>query len=72
MLEWLVEEYRNYGCTLEIVSDKTQEGSQFCRGLGGIGALLRYAVPMYYEDNENAAAIEMAILLQVMILFFER
>ena len=29
--------YKNYGCTLEIVTDRSQEGAQFVKGFGGIG-----------------------------------
>ena len=46
MLEWLAEEYKKFGCALEIISDKSQEGNQFCRGFGGIGGLLRYQVDL--------------------------
>ena len=37
MLEWLANNYKNFGATLEIITDKSQEGSQFVRGFGGIG-----------------------------------
>lgn len=40
--EWLVENYSKFGSSLELVTDKSQEGSQFARGFGGIGAFLRY------------------------------
>lgn len=43
-LEWLAEHYKDYGTTLEIVSNRSQEGSQFVSGFGGIGGLLRYKV----------------------------
>ncbi len=50
LLEWLAENYKKFGCTLEFVTNKSQEGSQFCRGFGGIGGLLRYAVdPAQFE-----------------------
>ncbi|KAH9704669.1 eRF1 1 domain-containing protein [Citrus sinensis] len=42
LLEWLVDHYKQFGCSLEIVTDKSQEGSQFCKGFGGIGGILRY------------------------------
>ncbi|KAJ3313443.1 translation termination factor eRF1 [Boothiomyces sp. JEL0838] len=44
LLEWLAENYKQYGCTLEFVTNKSQEGSQFVKGFGGIGGLLRYKV----------------------------
>jgi peptide chain release factor subunit 1 len=46
LLEWLANNYKKFGCQLEFVSNKSQEGSQFCRGFGGIGGLLRYAVDL--------------------------
>jgi peptide chain release factor subunit 1 len=44
MLEWLAEKYRDFGATLEFVSDRSSEGNQFVKGFGGIGAILRYAL----------------------------
>ena len=41
-LEWLAECYRDFGATLEFVSDRSSEGNQFVKGFGGIGAILRY------------------------------
>ena len=43
-LEWLAEHYREFGATLEFVSDRSSEGNQFVKGFGGIGAILRYKV----------------------------
>jgi len=37
LLEWIANNYKSFGATLEIVTDKSQEGSQFVRGFGGIG-----------------------------------
>ena len=37
LLEWLANNYKSFGATLEIITDKSQEGSQFVRGFGGIG-----------------------------------
>ena len=44
LLEWFANNYKTYGATLEIVTDRSQEGSQFCKGFGGIGGILRYRV----------------------------
>ncbi|KAH9362889.1 eukaryotic release factor 1 [Haemaphysalis longicornis] len=44
LLEWLANNYKNFGATLEIITDKSQEGSQFVKGFGGIGGILRYRV----------------------------
>jgi peptide chain release factor subunit 1 len=44
LLEWLANNFKKFGTTLEIVTNKSQEGSQFVKGFGGIGGLLRYQV----------------------------
>jgi peptide chain release factor subunit 1 len=46
LLEWLANNYKKFGCALEFVTNKSQEGSQFCRGFGGIGGILRYQVDL--------------------------
>ncbi|KAL2503510.1 Eukaryotic peptide chain release factor subunit 1-3 [Abeliophyllum distichum] len=51
LLEWFAEEYKRFGCTLEFVTNKSQEGSQFCRGFGGIGGILRYQVDVRAFDE---------------------
>ncbi|ODV93057.1 hypothetical protein PACTADRAFT_52183 [Pachysolen tannophilus NRRL Y-2460] len=62
-LEWLAETYKNYGATLEFVTDRSSEGAQFVKGFGGVGALLRYKVNFeqlvdedsddeYYDDSD--------------------
>ena len=40
---------------LEIISDKTSEGTQFCNGFGGVGGFLRYQVNIedYQEVEDN-------------------
>ncbi len=43
MTQWLVDNYKNFGATLEFVTNKSQEGAQFLRGFGGIGGLQRWA-----------------------------
>jgi peptide chain release factor subunit 1 len=37
MIEWLANSYKSFGATLEIITNKSQEGSQFVKGFGGIG-----------------------------------
>ncbi|CAB3225666.1 unnamed protein product [Arctia plantaginis] len=44
LLDWLANNYKNYGAKLTIVTEKTNEGNQFVHGFGGIGGLLRYKV----------------------------
>lgn len=52
-LDWIVMNYKNFGTKLEIVTDRSQEGNQFCKGFGGIGGLMRYKLEFdLYEDND--------------------
>lgn len=56
-LEWIAEHYKEFGTTLEFVSDRSTEGNQFVKGFGGIGGLLRYKVNFeqlqdYDEDDD--------------------
>lgn len=44
LVEYLVDNYINHGAKLEMVTDQSPEGTQFCLGLGGIGALLRFSL----------------------------
>jgi len=44
-VEWLSEKReRRRGSRLELITDKSQDGSQFCVGFGGIGAILRWRI----------------------------
>lgn len=53
LIDWLAEHYREFGCRLEIVVDSSAEGSQFCKGFGGIGAILRYAVALGSDEVDE-------------------
>jgi peptide chain release factor subunit 1 len=58
LVEWLANNYKKHGAKLEFITDRSQEGSQFCKGFGGIGGLLRYRVPfeeMEYVSGEGSA-----------------
>lgn len=48
LIDWLLENYKNYNTELFIVSDKSTEGEQFKEGFKGIGGILKYKV---YEDE---------------------
>lgn len=67
LLEWFAERYKdfgnsllqyvpnNLGANLEFITNKSSEGSQFVKGFGGIGGLLRYKVDfgaMAYDSDE--------------------
>jgi len=57
LLEWLANNYKRFGAALEIITDRSQEGSQYVRGFGGIGGMLRYLVDFQslqsYEDFDD-------------------
>ncbi|KAL4430676.1 hypothetical protein ABPG75_005932 [Micractinium tetrahymenae] len=55
MLEWLANSYKKFGCLLEFVTDRSEEGNQFCKGFGGIGGVLRYSVDLteFEEPDED-------------------
>jgi len=54
LLEWFANNYKKFGTTLEFVTNRSQEGTQFCKGFGGIGGLLRYKVDFTsMEVNEE-------------------
>lgn len=42
LLEWFANNFKEFGAKLHFVTNRSQEGSQFCKGFGGIGGLLRY------------------------------
>lgn len=42
LIEWLTNNYRNFGVKLSLVSNRSQEGNQFCIGFGGLGGILRW------------------------------
>jgi len=54
LLEWFANNYKKFGAVLEFITNKSQEGSQFCKGFGGIGGLLRYRVDFAALENDDA------------------
>ncbi|EKG03419.1 eukaryotic peptide chain release factor subunit 1, putative [Trypanosoma cruzi] len=63
-VDWLATNYQKFGCTLELVTNRSQEGTQFVRGFGGIGGILRYKLDLMAlrdvekkdDDDERIAA----------------
>ncbi|KAK9768045.1 translation termination factor eRF1 [Basidiobolus ranarum] len=56
LLEWFAERYKDFGATLEFVTNRSQEGAQFVKGFGGVGGLLRYKVDfatMVYDSDDE-------------------
>ena len=61
LVEWMAENYKQYGCNLEFVTDRSSEGTQFVKGFGGIGAILRWKVDFVELNHyEEAAAADEA------------
>jgi len=57
IVEWFANNYKNYGCNLEFVTDRSGEGTQFVQGFGGIGGILRWKVDFVQMCGyENAGA----------------
>jgi len=55
-LEWIVEAHKGFGATLELVTHRSTQGSQFCKGFGGVGGLLRYRVQMDEHGSDGTSS----------------
>merc|ERR1711935_1325231 len=57
LLEWVANHFKEFGAKLQFVTNRSQEGSQFCKGFGGIGGILRYALEFqdldFSEDEDD-------------------
>lgn len=53
LVEWFANNYKQFGTALEFVTAKSQEGSQFCKGFGGIGGILRWKVDFMEMDYDD-------------------
>ena len=59
MVEWLANNYKDFGCKLEYVTDRSGEGTQFVKGFGGIGGILRWKVDfVQLNEYEDAAGLD--------------
>jgi peptide chain release factor subunit 1 len=62
LLDWFSQNFKSFGTKLQFVTNRSQEGAQFCKGFGGIGGLLRYTVDFSSmetpDDDEEGAAGE--------------
>lgn len=57
-VDWIAENYKNFGCNLVFISDKSGEGTQFVEGFGGIGGTLRYKIDIeQFDDDLELASI---------------
>lgn len=50
LIDFLTTNYKKFGTKLFLITDKTSEGSQFCKGFGGLGGLLRYKME-FIDDS---------------------
>jgi len=55
LIDWLTENYKQFGSKIQLISNLTQEGRQFEVGFGGISALLRYKMRFEVEDEDADA-----------------
>ncbi|ORX74014.1 peptide chain release factor eRF/aRF subunit 1 [Linderina pennispora] len=64
LLEWLAEVYKQKGAALEFITDRSPEGSQFVKGFGGMGGMLRWQLDVtqlgddedddfYYDSDDD-------------------
>ncbi|CAN0900232.1 Eukaryotic peptide chain release factor subunit 1-3 [Linum grandiflorum] len=63
LVDWFADEYKRFGCSIEFVTDRSEQGSKFCEGFGGIGGILRYQVDMrsfddVFDDVEEVSSDE--------------
>ena len=56
LVEWFANNYKQFGCNLEFVTDRSGEGTQFVKGFGGIGGILRWKVDFVELSNFEEAA----------------
>ncbi|KAG7354970.1 peptide chain release factor 1 [Nitzschia inconspicua] len=59
LVEWFANNYKSFGCNLEFVTDRSSEGTQFVKGFGGIGGILRW--PLNFSEMagyEDAAHLD--------------
>ncbi len=58
-VEWMANNYKSFGCNLEFVTDRSGEGTQFVKGFGGVGGILRWKVDFTeLQGFEEAAALD--------------
>lgn len=70
LLEWFANNYKKFGATLEIVTDKSQEGSQFVKGFGGIGGKLQEENAFLLFSNwfDNLVPTQVGLILFLLVM----
>jgi len=54
-VDWIAENYKNFGCSLVFISDKSSEGTQFIEGFSGIGGIVRYRIDMEMHEEDYSS-----------------
>ncbi|VVU95340.1 eRF1 domain 2 [seawater metagenome] len=54
-IDWIAENYKKMGTKLEFITDRSSEGTQFVKGFGGVGCILRWNMefPDEFIDFDN-------------------
>mmetsp|Transcript_16694 Transcript_16694/g.24743 ORF Transcript_16694/g.24743 Transcript_16694/m.24743 type:complete len:347 (-) Transcript_16694:58-1098(-) len=58
LMDWICEHHKEFGCSLEIVSNRSGVGHQFQCGFGGLGGTLRWEVEFYERGVDSPVAGE--------------
>ena len=58
--DWLLMNYKKFGIQVELISDKSADGNQFCKGFGGVGGFLRYKIEVddYVDDDVDQGGLD--------------
>jgi peptide chain release factor subunit 1 len=58
VVDWFAERYKDWGTTLEFVTNKSTEGAQFEKSFSGVGGLLRYRVDFQAMDDNGEELLD--------------
>jgi peptide chain release factor subunit 1 len=60
LVEWFANNYKNFGCNLEYVTDRSGEGTQFVKGFVGMGGILWWKFDFIqmgaFEEKEHGVS----------------
>ena len=52
-IDYISEHYKDYGCELHIISNKTSSGNQIINGFGGLCGILRWKRTVINQDSDS-------------------
>jgi len=52
LLDWMLDHYKDFGASVEFVSDRSSVGNQFATGFGGIAGFLRFDIPLPSQSED--------------------